>query len=199
VVTGTYRELFAATAAAGGALTGLLFVAMSVAPHQGLVSGPPVIGQIRSAAALLTFTNSLAVSLFSLVPGTNAGYPAVVAGIIGIAFTAAAVRSIWTSQATRRQRDHQIELVLLLVLVFGTEVGAGIAALASPGHGLAVQLIGYAVVTALLVGIARAWELIGARNTGILTSLAVLTQHRPAADGSPAAGPPAESEGQQER
>jgi hypothetical protein len=194
VVTGTYRELFAATAAAGGALTGLLFVAMSVAPHQGLISGPPVIAQIRSAAALLTFTSSLAVSLFSLVPGTNAGYPAVVTGVIGIAFTAAAVRSIWTSQATRGQRDHQIELILLLALVFGTEVGAGIAALASPGHGAAVQLIGYAVVTSLLVGIARAWELIGARNTGILTSLAVLTQHRPGADGSPAPGPPADDD-----
>jgi hypothetical protein len=194
VVTGTYRELFAATAAAGGALTGLLFVAMSVAPRQGLISGPPVIGQIRSAAALMTFTNSLAISLFSLVPGTNTGYPAVVAGIIGIAFTAAAARSIWTSQATRRQRDHQIELILLLALVFGTEIGAGIAALASPGHGVAVQLIGYAVVTALLVGIARAWELIGARNTGILTSLAVLTQHHPGAEASRAVAPPADGD-----
>ena len=34
------------------------------------------------------------------------------------------MRSIWTSQATRGQRDHQIELILLLALVFGTEVGA---------------------------------------------------------------------------
>jgi hypothetical protein len=84
VVFGTYRELFAAIAATAGALTGLLFVAISVAPRRGPVSGLPVIQQVLAAAALLAFINALAVSLFGLVPGTNVGYPAVVLGVIGI-------------------------------------------------------------------------------------------------------------------
>jgi hypothetical protein len=35
----------------------------------------------------------------------------------------------------------------------------------------------------------EAWELIGDRNTGILTSIAVLTRRGPAPGGSPAADP----------
>ncbi len=44
-------------------------------------------------------------------------------------------------------------------------------------------MIGYALVTSLLVGIARAWELVGNRDTGIIASVAVLTGHAPAPSG----------------
>ena len=47
--------------------------------------------------------------------------------------------------------------------------------------------MGYALVTSIIVGIARAWELVGERNAGVLTSLAVLTGHRPGPDGAPGA------------
>jgi hypothetical protein len=92
-----------ATAGAAGALTGLLFVALSIVPLRGPSTDHPVIRQVRVAAALLAFLNALAVSLYSLVPGTSAGYPAVVMGLIGTLFIAAAVRSIVSSQAPRRQ------------------------------------------------------------------------------------------------
>jgi hypothetical protein len=48
VVFETYRDLLVAVATASGALTGLLFVALSLGP--GRVTGPPVIRQIRAAA-----------------------------------------------------------------------------------------------------------------------------------------------------
>jgi len=175
VVVGSYRDLFAAIAGSAATLTGLLFVALSLAGRPDAVSAAAVIHQVRAAAALLAFTNSLAVALFSLVPGTNAGYPAVVLGVIGIFFTAAAVRSILSSSATRRGQLRQLELIALLLLIFGTELVTGIIAISRPASGSAVQAIGYALITSLIVGIARAWELIGERNTGILASLAVLT------------------------
>jgi hypothetical protein len=175
VSTAGFPDLFAAVAATSGALTGLLFVALSLAPRHELTSSRHVIQQVRAAAALSAFTNALAVSLFGLVPGTNVGYPACVAGLIGLFFAAAGIRSILASQPTRRQRVRQLGLVGLLMLIFGTEVVGGIAILANPGGTEAEEAIGYAVVSTLLVGIARAWELIGQRDTGILASLAVLT------------------------
>jgi hypothetical protein len=182
-----YRDLFTAIAGSGGALTGLLFVALSVAPRRSVISGPQVIQQVRAAAALLAFSNALAVSLYSLVPGTNPGYPALVLGIIGICFTAAAIRSIRSSGSTRRQQQRQLELVMLLLLIFSTELICGILLLAAPGNNSAVQVVGYALVTSLIVGIARAWELVGDRHTGIRASLAVLTGHTPRRpDGTPA-------------
>jgi hypothetical protein len=193
VVPGIYRELFAAIAATAGSLTGLLFVALSVGPGRGPVAGPPAIQQVRAAAALLAFSNAMVVSLFSIVPGTNPGYPAAALGVIGILFTAAAIRSIRSSQATQRQQLRQLELITLLLVIFGTELVSGIIILADPRLTVPLQVICYALVTSIIVGIARAWELVGERNTGLLTSIAVLSGHAPGPDGAPApeaAAPP---------
>ena len=122
----------------------------------------------------MSFTNALAVSLFSLVPDTNIGYPAVVLGVIGLTFTAAAVRSVATSGSPRSQKLRQLELVVLLLLIFGTELAAGIVLLGQPGGRGAAQAIGYALIASLLVGVARAWELVGEVDTGIVNSLATL-------------------------
>jgi hypothetical protein len=194
VVTGVYRDLFVAIVSASAALTGLLFVALSVGPRGGLAAGPPVIRQVRSAAALVAFTNALAVALYGLVPGTKLGYPAAIAGALGIAFTAGAIRSILASEATLGQVLGQLWLAALLLLIFGVEIVAGILLLATPSRIGALQDICYALVTSLMVGIARAWELIGERDTGLLASIAALagrTVGQGADDDSsaPAAGP----------
>jgi hypothetical protein len=173
VVPGLYRELFAAIAATAGSLTGLLFVALSVTPRGGPAGAPRAIRQIRAAAALLSFTNAMVVSLFSLVP------------VIGTLFTAAAIRSILASRATPRQETAQIGLIGLLLLIFGTELVAGIIVLADPRQTTAVQAISYALITSVIVGIARAWELVGERDTGLTASLSVLTGRAPAPDDPP--------------
>jgi hypothetical protein len=174
VLPATYRDLFGVVAGASAALTGLLFVALSVTLRRGPDAGPSVIQQVRAAAALLAFTNALAVSLFGLVPGTNVGYPAVVLGVTGIAFTAAGMRSVLASQATPRQQLRQLGLVVLLLLIFGTELAGGAALLAHPASGTSAQVIGYALVASLLVGVARAWELVGERDTGLVASIVTL-------------------------
>jgi hypothetical protein len=188
VVTATYRDLFAAISASAAALTGLLFVAMSVAPSRRLAAGPGPIRQIRAAAALLSFVNALAVSLYGLVPETNIGYPALVMSVIGILFTAAAIRSVVSSPITRRQQLGQTGLFVLLVLIFGAEIVSGVAVIADARNGARVQVIGYALVSSLIVGISRAWELVGDRDTGMLASLAVLAGRSPYTGGTSAAG-----------
>jgi len=191
VVLTTYEGLFAAIGAASAALTGLLFVAISVAPRRGPATGPLVIRQIRAAAALLCFVNALAVSLYGLVPDGNIGYPALTLGVIGILFTAAAVRSVLSSGSAPRQKLAQVGLFTLLLLIFGTGVVSGIAVIANPGDRGQVQVIGYALVSSLIVGISRAWELIGDRDTSLFASLELLAGRTPHADRVGIAGPPA--------
>jgi hypothetical protein len=185
VVVGTYRDFFAATATAAGSLTGLLFVALSVTGRRGMLSGPLVFQQVRAAAALLAFSNALVVSLFALVPGSNAGYPAIVLGVIGILFTAAGLRSILSTGSPLRQQWRQHVLLTFLLLIFGTEFVTGIVAVAHPSATAPLQVLGYALVTSLIVGIARAWEIVGERDTGVLASLAVLTGHESGAGAAP--------------
>jgi len=147
--------------------------------------GRPAIQQVRAASALLAFTNAMAVSLFSLVPNTNPGYPAVALGVIGLLFTAAGVRSILSSQATPQQQRQQLRLVILLLLIFGTELTCGIVVLADSRLNTAVQIICYALIASVLAGIARAWELVGERDTGLWASLSVLTGRTRGLDDGP--------------
>jgi len=170
--------MLVAIATSAGALTGLLFVALSVAPQRQRDLGPRPIRQIRAAAALLAFSNALSVSLFSLVPGTNVGYPSIPLGVIGIAFTAAAMRTIITGRATAAQKRAQLSLIALLLAIFGTELIAGIVALTKPISN-PPEVIGYALVGSLIVGVSRAWELVGDIDTGLTASIAVLTGHGP--------------------
>jgi len=49
VILGDYREFLVAIAGAAGSLTGLLFVALSVAPRHPLSPGPAVIHGVPAA------------------------------------------------------------------------------------------------------------------------------------------------------
>jgi hypothetical protein len=175
VLTGAYQGLLIVVSGAAAALTGLLFVALSVAPRSRVAGYPVVIRDVRAATALLSFTNVLAVSLFSLVPGTNAGFPALVTAVIGLMFTAAGLRSIIASpETTASHVQRQASLIALLLLAFGFELGGGIQLIARPASTGGAQTVCYVLVGLVLIGIARAWELVGDRDTGVLASIAVL-------------------------
>ena len=132
MLTAIYRDLFTAIATSAGALTGLLFVVRTVGESRTTKSLPDVGQEVRAAAALLSFTNALAVSLFGLVPRTNVGYPAVVVGVIGIVFSAAGMRSVLASPSMRLRRRRHVTLTIVLLLIFGVELAAGIGLLRHP-------------------------------------------------------------------
>jgi hypothetical protein len=182
LLTESYRELFTAVATCAAGLTGLLFVAISVGPREGVAGRPAIIQQIRAASALLAFTNALAVSLFGLVSVNSAGYAAISAGIIGLLFIAASVRSIVTSSdVSVEQALRQVGLIVLLFLAFGGELACGIGLISNDTTVFGPNYLSYVLIVLLLVGIARAWELVGNRDTGIWASIAVLTglDHHP--------------------
>jgi hypothetical protein len=137
-----------------------------------------VIQEVRAAAALLAFVNALAVSLFGLIPDLNVGYPAITLGVSGVLFTAAAMRSILASPHARHQWRNQAGLIFLLLVIFGAELVNGIEALVHPLSSGPVQGVSISLVGSLIVGVARAWELVGDRDTGIFSSIAVLTGRR---------------------
>jgi hypothetical protein len=172
VLTEAYREVLTAVATCAAGLIGLLFVAISVAPRE----GRGVIQQVRAASALIAFTNSLTVSLFGLVPGSSPGYAAVVVGVVGVFFTAASVRSIAGSpHVSRRLAWRQAGLVFALLAAFGFEIAAGIGLVTNHTGTFGPETLSNILIALLLIGIARAWELVGNRDTGILASILVLT------------------------
>lgn len=174
MVTGDARDLFVAVASAAAALTGLLFVAITVTPRP--AGGRPrgVIHQVRSAAALLAFTNALGISLFGLVPNNNAGYPAGAFGIIGTLFTLASVRSILADTRARARFLAQLSLITGLLAVFISEIVFGAELIVHWTNHSALDTLGNLIIASLFIGVARAWEFVGDRDTGIWASLMVL-------------------------
>ena len=96
------------------------------------------------------------------------------AAIVGILFTAAGTRSIFSSRLPRRYVPRQIAFIAVLLVTFAYELAAGINLLRYPHSSGAAETLGDLLVALLLIGIARAWELVGDRDTGIITSIAVL-------------------------
>jgi hypothetical protein len=137
-----------------------------------------VIHQVRSAAALLALTNPLAVTLFGLVPSDNAGYASASLGTVGVLFSLASVRSILTDAHARPRFLSQVTLIAGLLAVFVTEIVYGVQLAENHHSAGAINTIGNVLVASLLIGIARAWEFVGDRDTGLWSSIAVLATGR---------------------
>jgi len=195
MITGAYSELYSVVAETAATLTGLLFVAISLAPRHHPDSREGIVQQVRAAAAFLAFVNALAVSLYGLIPGNNIAYFATVFGVIGVFFTAAGVRSLVGDRSEARSLRGQLGLLTLLLLTFGFELETGITLFVDP-HSIALfDRMSDILMASILIGVARSWELVGHRQTGLLSSIAVLrgrdpkTGHLPAdPHDEPAAG-----------
>ena len=67
-----------------------------------------------------------------------------------------------------------------LVLILGFQLFAGIELIQNEHRRSPLDTIGYVLVASLLIGIGRSWEMVGDRDTGIMTSIGFLFGHDPA-------------------
>ena len=181
------HDFFVACASVAGALIGLLFVAISVAADRlAREEAQSQVHRIRAAAALAAFINALAVSLFSLIPGQKIGPTAVAAASSGIVFVAAALLSLIRRHQLRRRVLLDIVFLFGLLITFVVQLINGADVLAQPGNSGAVYTIASMVVICFLIGIARAWELIGGPSIGITHEVTALVRdhHRGIHDGA---------------
>ncbi len=177
MVPDNIRDFFLGSAGVAGALIGLLFVAMSITAGQ--MAGETVRAQlhrIRAAAALTAFTNSLAVSLFALVPGHKIGPAALSVAAGGILFVAASFLSLYRLGLARNAMRDALFL-LSLVVVFVAQLVQAAEIVAQPVNPGSVNAIAILVIVCFLIGIARAWELIGGPSIGIGREVTALIRH----------------------
>jgi hypothetical protein len=166
-----YHEFFVASAGVAGALTGLLFVAISVAPERLLAEDAQQSHRVRALAALTSFTNALSISLFGLVPGVGMGGTATVVATVGLLFVAGSLLSLRREQLTRPGSFGDAAFLAGLVVVFALQLYYGIRLLVSEGDHGALDGISVLVIVCFLIGIARSWELIGGPSIGFFSEL----------------------------
>ncbi|MGC2485997.1 MAG: hypothetical protein WA359_07130 [Acidimicrobiales bacterium] len=169
----SFREFFVVVAESAGTLIGLLFVAVTVVRGRSKEKSQEI-GEFRAAASLLAFTNALVVSLYGLVPGNGVGYPAFIMGVIGILFAAAGIRTTFTQPVHQQRRWHQVLLISGLLVVFGFQIVYGLRLIHSPSARGPLEIVGDVLIASLLIGIGRAWELVGTWNAGMFASIRYL-------------------------
>lgn len=178
MVPADVHDFFLASAGVAGALIGLLFVAISVAAERLAQETGAQLHRVRASAALTAFSNSLVVSLLTLIPGHKIGPASVVVAVGGLGFVAAAMISLirlreagWTSV-----RDGLF--LLGLAATFVVQLIEGAQVIARPADAGAVNTIAILVVICFLVGIARAWELIGGPSIGLTREVSAMVRGR---------------------
>jgi len=155
------HDFFVASAGIAGALIGLLFVALSVAPERVLGPEASEVHGVRATATLTAFTNALAVSLFALIPGYHPGGVATVVAFLGLLFIARTLIGVIPAWRAGHFKLRDLSFLAGQFVAFVVQLIAGLAVDKNPASEGGLQTICVIVVVCFLIGIERAWELVG--------------------------------------
>jgi hypothetical protein len=187
VIPDALRDFFLASASVAGALIGLLFVAISVSADRiSRESAGTQVHRIRASAALTAFANALAVSMFALIPGQKIGPTAVVVAIIGLLFILASLLSLVRLRRLRWTSVSDATFLAGLAAALVIQLIQGLDVIAQPTDTGAMRTIATLVIVCALIGIARAWELIGGPEIGLWQEFAALFRRPDRSDGTAA-------------
>ena len=134
--------------------------------------------------------------LFALVPGQKVGATAVAVAAVGLTLVAASLLSLIRLREVRLRevRLGTVRDALFLAglaVTFVVQMIQGADVIAQPGDAAAVNTIAILVVVCFLIGIARAWELIGGPSIGLASEvIALIRGHEEGADAPVREQPP---------
>jgi hypothetical protein len=178
VTTADFHSFFEACAGVAGALVGLLFVAISVTQERLAKEGESQVHRVRAAASLTAFTNALTVSLFALIPGIGVGWTSFAVALVGLTFIAASLSSLIRLRGVHHSPPREALFLVGLGGTFVIQLIASLRVISQPGDGGAVQTVAILVAVCFLIGIARAWELIGGPEIGIFHEIGAIRRDR---------------------
>lgn len=126
---------------------------------------------MRAGIAFSALVDALVLSLFARIPGIDLGQTAIVVGLVGLSSCVALGAHLLRVGPPGRTRRRMTGRLVLQAAVFGYPVVLGVQLARDPRA--TDHVTGLAVMTIVLfiVGIARAWQLIGARDRHLLAGL----------------------------
>lgn len=160
-----------------GPLIGLLFVAISVSPHKHVGARAPLAFQIQAGVAFTTLINALVIAIVALLPGRDLGTAAVILSGAGISSTIGLSVLSLHAWPGRRQR-WSLVIIPVLGLLHALQLESGIDLWHHPGNPGPVHFEALLVIILFMIAIARAWQMIGARNTRTLAVVSGLLRER---------------------
>jgi hypothetical protein len=174
MVPEAFDNFFIATAGAAAALTGLLFIAVSLAPERTAGPRAPVERRLVASAVLGSLSDAFFLSLLMLLPSNNVGVGVVAFAVVYFfGFVPyALVATIRVRGLGRRFRRST--LLLTSLLTYGGQLLIGLDILRDPQAQAPFEGIGALVLTLFGISLVRAWELLGATRLGLFARLSPL-------------------------
>jgi len=180
VVPLSYHDFFSGCATIAGALIGLLFVAISVSPGKLTGETARTEHQVRAGAAFSALVNTMVIALVALLPRANLGEASLILAAAGLATTAGLILVLYREHGTVKRSDATMFLIMLIL--YGLQLANGIKLNAAPHDVNGVDNQGVLAIGFFLFGIARAWQLVGARDFNLMSTVAAMV-HRPGGAG----------------
>lgn len=184
MVTSAFIAYFAATAGAGAALIGLLFVSVSISPERIFSRNAAPELTAVAGSAFTALVNAFFISSVALLPNINIGFVAIVLGAFGVANSLTVGVQLMRASAPRRKTEsvgrrvvsllRSLVTVLLSAVLYGYEMLLGRLAIVTPHDAGLVENIAVLVLAVYGFGLTRAWELLGARGRGFFSWLSPL-------------------------
>ena len=162
-----FHDFFVAGASASGALIGLLFVAVSVAPARTVSPHAPIEARAIAASALTAFTNTLFVALDALIPGANLGTVTLIVASFGLVSTLTLWVLLWRRRNSEQLSRRWPYLFGGIAVLYGFQLGYGIQLHNTPDDLSALRTLAGLMLGLYAIGVARSWELLGARELGL--------------------------------
>jgi hypothetical protein len=173
-----FANYFLATAGAGGALIGLLFVDVSINPERTFGSQAHPVRQGVAGSAFSALANAFFISTGALMPHVNVGYITLLMGAAGLLTSArlggVLARHQLAGSLDRGNRARWLGAARVLAMVgvslglYTYEVVLGVTLLREPGGVGALYSLTGVVLGVYGVGMVRAWELLGAPRSLIV-------------------------------
>ncbi len=182
----SYHDFFGGCATVAGALTGLLFVAISVSPGK-LATGANPDHQVKAGTAFSALVNTLVIALVALLPGASLSVAVIILAAAGLSTTAGLIIFLYR-ESKERVRLDQLFLPIALVVMYGLQLATGIELSGSPGNLGHISSLGGLSIGFFIFAIARAWALVGAHRSDLLTTVAGMARRPAGPDTPPAPG-----------
>jgi hypothetical protein len=189
MVPASFHDFFNGCASVAGALIGLLFVALSVSQEKLTGDDARTEHQVRAAAAFSALVNTLVIALVGLLPLASLSDAAVILAGAGLATTCGLIIVLYREHHQKVGRGDVRMLVILLVL-YSLQLANALRQNGSPHDVSGISRQGGLAILFFIFGIARSWQLVGARTVSLASTVTAVIQ-RPA---SPSPGPAAQAD-----
>lgn len=167
MVPSSFTNFFIASAGAGGALVGLIFVAVSIAPEHIVQASAPVERQAVAASSFTALVNAFFISLGALIP-FNSSIIILLMSLVGFLHSLYLIRPLLLDRLSWKNLLRRSFLILLSLIIYGYEFYLGAYLLNHTGDIASLSSLCNVLIGIYGLGLTRAWQLLGARRYGFL-------------------------------